>query len=165
MIWVYQAEYLSEQHHYDHIMMNDLLTQWGGHKMAAIFQTTFSYMKMYEFRLRFHWSVFPRVKFTIFHHWFRWWLGDDQATSHYLNQWWLVYWHIYASLGLNGLKIGDINLSFRIYFTTIWRSFYLNNIWFCTHIFISRHDIWLKVFPVDPNNHRYGLCPGWLGQP
>ena len=29
-----------------------------------------------------------------------------QATSHYLNQWWLVYWRIYASLGLNvnGLK-------------------------------------------------------------
>ena len=22
----------------------------------------------------------------------------DEATSHYLNQWWLVYWHIYASL-------------------------------------------------------------------
>ena len=24
-----------------------------------------------------------------------------QVTSHYLNQWWLVYWCIYASLGLN----------------------------------------------------------------
>ena len=27
----------------------------------------------------------------------------DQATSHYLNQWWLVHWCIYASLGLNQL--------------------------------------------------------------
>ena len=26
-----------------------------------------------------------------------------QATSHYLSQWWLVYWRIYASLGLNEL--------------------------------------------------------------
>ena len=26
-----------------------------------------------------------------------------QAISHYLNQCWLVYWHIYASLGLNEL--------------------------------------------------------------
>ena len=26
------------------------------------------------------------------------------APSHYLEQWWLVYWGIYASLGLNGLK-------------------------------------------------------------
>ena len=28
------------------------------------------------------------------------WLGADEATSHYLNQWWLVYWCIYASLGI-----------------------------------------------------------------
>ena len=27
----------------------------------------------------------------------------DQATSHYLNRWWLDYRRIYASLGLNGL--------------------------------------------------------------
>ena len=40
---------------------------------------------------------------TIFQLWFRLWLGADQATSHYLNQWWLVYWRIYASLGLNEL--------------------------------------------------------------
>ena len=85
-----------------------LLTYWGRDKMAAIFQTkfsnAFSWMKMYEFRLRFHWSLFPRFKLTIFHHWFWWWLGADQATSHYLNQWWFVYWRIYASLGSNELK-------------------------------------------------------------
>ena len=32
------------------------------------------------------------------------WLGPGQATSHYLNQWWLVYRRIYASLGLNELN-------------------------------------------------------------
>ena len=32
--------------------------------------------------------------------------GADQATSHYLNQWLLVYWRIYVSLGLNELMIG-----------------------------------------------------------
>ena len=51
------------------------LTHWGRDKMAAIFQTTFSnafsWMKMFEFRLRFHWSLFPRVQLTIFQHWFR----------------------------------------------------------------------------------------------
>ena len=76
-------------------------------QMDAISQTTFSnafsLMKMFEFQLKFHWSLFPRVQLTIFHHWFRSWLGADQATSHYLNQWWLVYWRIYASLGLNEL--------------------------------------------------------------
>ena len=75
--------------------------------MAAIFQTTFSnafsWMTMLEFRLRFDWSLFPRVQLSIFQHWFRYWLGADQATSHYLNQWWLFYRRIYASLGLNEL--------------------------------------------------------------
>ena len=71
------------------------LTDWGQDKMAPIFYTTFSnafsWMKMYEFRLRFHWSLLPKAQLTTSQHWFRWWLGADQATSHYLNQcyWWL----------------------------------------------------------------------------
>ena len=48
------------------------LTHWGRDKMAAIFQTTFSNafsrMKMYEFRLRFQWSLFLRVQLIIFQH-------------------------------------------------------------------------------------------------
>ena len=50
-------------------------THWGWDKMASIFQTAlsiaFSWMKMFKFRLRFHWSLFPRVQLTIFQHWFR----------------------------------------------------------------------------------------------
>ena len=37
----------------------------------------------------------------------------DQATSHYLNQWWLVYWRIHASLGLNEL-IQTLGTSFIV---------------------------------------------------
>ena len=78
------------------------LTHWCRDKMDAIYQTTFSiafsWMKIYKFRLRFHWNLFLGVQLTIFQHWFRWWLGTDRATSHYLKQWWLVYWRIYASL-------------------------------------------------------------------
>ena len=44
-------------------------------QMDAISQTTFSnafsWMKMFEFRLKFHWSLFPRVQLTIFLHWLR----------------------------------------------------------------------------------------------
>ena len=91
------------------LKLNDnALTHWGRDKMADIFQTTvsnaFSWMKMFKFRLRFQWSLFPRVQLTIFQHWVRWWLGAGQATSHYLNQWWLDYRRIYASLGLNELS-------------------------------------------------------------
>ena len=86
---------------------NILLTHWGRDKMEAISQTThsntFSWMTMLKFRLEFHWNLFLRVQFTIFQHWFRLWLGADQATSHYLNQWWFDYWLIYVSLGLNDL--------------------------------------------------------------
>ena len=57
------------------MLLPSWLTHWGPDKMAAISQTTFSnvfsWMKMYEFRLRFHWSLFPRVQLTIFQHWFR----------------------------------------------------------------------------------------------
>ena len=42
----------------------------------------------------------PSVRLTIFQHWLRKWLGAVQATSHYMNQWWLVYWRIYMSRGL-----------------------------------------------------------------
>ena len=52
-----------------------LLTHWDRDKMAAISQTilsnAFSWMKMLEFQLKFHWSLFLRVQLTIFQHWFR----------------------------------------------------------------------------------------------
>ena len=84
------------------------LTHWGWDKIVAISQTTFSnafsWMKIYEFRLRYHWSLFLGFALMIIQHWFRYWLGADQGTSHYMNQWWLVYWCIYASLGLNEFK-------------------------------------------------------------
>ena len=51
------------------------LTHWGRDKMDAISQTTFSnafsWMKMFEYRLKFHWNLFLRIQLTIFQHWFR----------------------------------------------------------------------------------------------
>ena len=51
------------------------LTHWGPDKLDAISQTTsssaFSWMKMFELRLQFHWSLFRRVQLTIFQHWSR----------------------------------------------------------------------------------------------
>ena len=50
-----------------------ILTHWGRDKMDAFSQTTnaFSWTKIFEFRLKFHWSLFIRVRSTIFQHWFR----------------------------------------------------------------------------------------------
>ena len=51
------------------------LTHWGQDKMAAIsktvFSNAFSWMEIYEFRSKFHWSLFLRVQLTIFQYWFR----------------------------------------------------------------------------------------------
>ena len=79
-----------------------LWTKWLPFWQAA-FSNIFLWMKTFVFWLIFHWSLFLRVQSTIFQHWFRWWLGAGQATSHYLDLWWLVNWRIYASLGLNEL--------------------------------------------------------------
>ena len=67
-------------------------TQNGRHFPDDIFKCIFLNENVYWFRLKYHWSLFPRVQ-----------LSAGQATSHYLNQWWLVYWRIYVSLGLNEL--------------------------------------------------------------
>ena len=57
------------------ITVYDPLTHWGRDNMAAIFRMSFwngfSWMKIYEFRLKFHWSLFLGVQLTIFQHWFR----------------------------------------------------------------------------------------------
>ena len=53
----------------------NVLTHWGRDKMAAISQTThsnpFSWMKIFEFRFKFHWSLFLGFQLTIFQHWFK----------------------------------------------------------------------------------------------
>ena len=98
--WKYKSSWIKE--------LLSILTHWGRDKMAATSQTAFSYaftwMKMNDIQLKFHWSLFLRIQLTTFQHWLRWWLGADQATSHYLNQWWLFYQRIYASLSLNELN-------------------------------------------------------------
>ena len=32
------------------------------------------------------------------------WIGTNQVTSYYLNQWWLLFWGTYVSLSLNELR-------------------------------------------------------------
>ena len=82
------------------------LRQDGRHVSRRHFQM---HLKIVGFWLNFHWNIFARVQLTIIQHRVRLWLGAQQATSHYLNQWWSVYWRIYASLGLNELRASEQN--------------------------------------------------------
>ena len=55
--------------------INNDLTHWGRDKIAAVSQTAlsnaFSWTKISEFRLQFHWNLFLGVQLTVFQHWFR----------------------------------------------------------------------------------------------
>ena len=45
-----------------------------GNKTAAVSwpePNAFTWIKIYKFWLKFHWSLFPRVQLTMFQHWFR----------------------------------------------------------------------------------------------
>ena len=57
------------------------LTHFPLNKMAAIsqkkFSDGFSFMNRFVFCFEFHWSLFLRVQFRIFQHWFRQWLGAE----------------------------------------------------------------------------------------
>ena len=83
-------------------------------KKAAISQTTlsneFSWMKMFEFRLRFHWSLFLRVQLTnipAFVQIMAWQRKGSNTLSEPMA---IRLPHIYASLRLN--ELGNIILNF-----------------------------------------------------
>ena len=81
------------------------LTHWGQDKMATIFQTfsnAFSWMKIYEFCIRFHWSLFLRFKLIIFQHCLvpTTWQGDEPLSELMIVN---LLTHIYVSLSLNEL--------------------------------------------------------------
>ena len=64
------------------------------------FHINFLSQKLLYFLSKFHWNLLPSIPLTIIirQHWVRWWLGIDQGTSHYLNQWWSsLLTHIYTT--------------------------------------------------------------------
>ena len=75
MIIIFHVRAICIFHKTNYELINHLLTHWGRDKMAATSQktllTAFSWMKLLEFRLKFHWTLFLRVQLTIFQHWFR----------------------------------------------------------------------------------------------
>ena len=61
------------------------VTHWGRHKIVAIFQTifstVFSWMKVYEFLLRFHWSLFPINNIPVLVQIMAWYRSGDRPLS------------------------------------------------------------------------------------
>ena len=83
--------------------VNSLRPRQNGHHFADGFFKPIFLNENVRISFKISLKFVPLVQLTIFMHWFWWWLGAAQATSHYLNQWWLDYRRKYASLGLNEL--------------------------------------------------------------
>ena len=88
------------------VILDQNLTQWGQDEIDNISQTTFSdvfsSMKMFEFRLTFHLSLFVQVQLTILVPIMSWCRPGDKPLSEPMM---VSYRCIYASFGLNELMI------------------------------------------------------------
>ena len=68
---------------YNTIVLNSLRleTKWLTF-YRKYFQIHFLAWKLLYFLCKFHWNLIPKVQIKICDHWFRWWLGAKQVTSH-----------------------------------------------------------------------------------
>ena len=91
--------------------LNTLRSGQTGRNFADdMFKIIFYKWKWLCLDLNFHGNLFPDIQLAIYQHWFKLWHGTEQATCHYLNQWWpSLLTHIYTSLGL--IKFRDKILS------------------------------------------------------
>ena len=130
------------------LSFNELRPRQSGHHFPEdIFKHIFSNENVFEFGLNFYWRLFlhVRVQLTIFQHGFRLWLGAVRATRHYLNQWWLVYWRIYASLGLNALNtccLKKFGASWNMYFSNCIHKQSVE--FYCPSLIMSSWKMWLR---------------------
>ena len=81
------------------------LIHWDRDKMTAIFLPTFwkafSWIKMLELRLTFHWILFLMIHLIISQYWFRYGSASGRRLVIISTNDGLIYWPIYAFLDLN----------------------------------------------------------------
>ena len=103
-----------------------VLTHWGRDKMAAVSQMThsnaFSLMKILEFRLRFHWSLFLRVQLVQIMAWRR---SGDKPLSEPMMVSLLTHICVTRPQWVNNgrdtspLILSDLTINFMFYFLCI----------------------------------------------
>ena len=131
------------------------LTRLSLDKMAAISQTmfsnVFSRMKNFVSRLKCHRSWFRGVQLTITQHWFKW-LSTEWATSHYLNQWWLVCRRIYAAIGGDELTFVVISGVIQSPYVTLESTHNKNNF---------ERKLKFKITPFHKHNKGCNMIMSW----
>ena len=86
-------KYICYHKEYVHDALSPIFTKHGleqnGRHFAEDILNAFLWKKMFVSLFKFHCSLFLSVQLIIRFHRFRQWLGAEQATKHYLDQWWL----------------------------------------------------------------------------
>ena len=107
--------------------------------LQTTFSNVFSWIVLYcvVFRFKFHWTLTLRIPLTTSQHWFREWLGAEQATSHFLNQFWLILLtHIWINWP-QCVKVAEDDIAFKL--AILKKSLHLNdNTCFCSIIQSSK---------------------------
>ena len=104
-IWAVGIYHLMLEHHKN--WQSFRLTNWDRDKTAIFLPTfwnAFSWIKMFEFRLTFHWILFLMVHLTISQYWFRYGSALGRRQVIIATNDGLVYWLIYAFLYFNDLN-------------------------------------------------------------
>ena len=79
--------------------------------------------------------MFPMISLLIGHNNFMWLLGADEATSNYLNQWWLTTWHHLTKIHSNFFRYLWCNTAVSPLLTHWrYRSLALNHEFFYSHL-------------------------------
>ena len=134
--------------------------------MDAISQTTFSnafsWIKMFEFRLKFHWSLFPGVQLTIFQQWFR--LSEPMMVSLPTHicvarpQW------VKTIIGRVYLAFGGWYLLWSLFKVIVW--LILDSVNFWTTRFVGKAFVfdYIGLQILQMFDHRINLFPHLLTQ-
>ena len=115
----------------------------------------------------FHLDIHEKVSFTIYH-WSYWWIGAEQATSRFLNQWWqrfMLSYSISRTHWVNSLRPSDAIWRHRSMSTLVqvmaWccqaASHYLNQCWLVISkvLWGSREDNFTR--DTSAVNHKHWL--------
>ena len=102
------------------------LTHWGRDKMAAVSRTTlsnaFSWMKLYEFRLRFHWNLFLGFQLTALVQIMAWRRSGDKPLSETMMVSLTTHICVTRPQWVNKDYVSNINIGKSITMAAYWSS-------------------------------------------
>ena len=87
----------------------------------------------------FHRTLFRRVQLTISEHWLRWWLGAEQAPSHYLNQCWHSSLTLISGTSERWVLITKTSVALQTKFDSdsIYTQLNLSHMWSCGFLYTN----------------------------